>query len=378
MKAFILTFLLALTNTPLTKSFTKVPSISYTKHGRVRSELSSTNTGSSIGSDSRKEALLSNAKDLSLTRESYAPSTWSNRYGSVLTPAAPSVYTADRPFYWNNIDVGGRMTIIQLTSTVVDPKDGKVKPKLWVHSPIELDATLQQALDELGVVTHVVSPNYEHVKYAQQWGEAFPDAFMWACPGMMEKEPQVRWTGEIPFGCRPVEFGVQEEWDERLWDPTEIEPCHFDVEVNPFTNKPFFNEVVFYHVHSKSVLMTDLFWNYPGKDGITNSNYKQLQQDIETKEVVTDFGSWELAPSVPSIPLGSRLWKVGMDKIYLPFYRNLMVRGAKDEYQRLASFITGLSPNGGWQVESLIPCHGDIVRDNNLIKAVLKQHFKLN
>lgn len=377
MVAILLTFLIALAKVPLTQSFNEVPSLSYTKHGRVRSKLSSTNTDSSIGSNGRKEALLSNAKDLSLTRESYAPSTWSNRYGSVLTPAAPSVYTADRPFYWNKIDVGGRMTVIQLSSTVVDPKDGKAKSQLWIHSPIELDDSLQKALDQLGVVTHVVSPNYEHVKYAQQWGEAFPDAFMWACPGMMEKEPQVRWTGEIPFGCRPVEFGVQEEWDERLWDPNEIQPCHFDVEVNPFTLKPFFNEVVFYHTPSQSLLMTDLFWNYPGKDGITNSNYKQLQQDIETQEVVTDFGSWELAPSVPSIPLGSRLWKVGMDKIYLPFYRNLMVRGAKEEYQRLASYISGLS-SGGWQVESLIPCHGDIVRDNNLIKAVLKQHFGLS
>ena len=36
---------------------------------------------------------------------------------------------------------------------------------LWVHSPVELDAPLRQALEELGPVGHIVSPNYEHVKW---------------------------------------------------------------------------------------------------------------------------------------------------------------------------------------------------------------------
>ena len=42
--------------------------------------------------------------------------------------------------------------------------DGSV----WVHSPVELDDTLAAALDELGPVKHIVSPNYEHTKYARQ------------------------------------------------------------------------------------------------------------------------------------------------------------------------------------------------------------------
>lgn len=35
---------------------------------------------------------------------------------------------------------------------------------LWVHSPVELDVPLREALDQLGPVGHIVSPNYEHVK----------------------------------------------------------------------------------------------------------------------------------------------------------------------------------------------------------------------
>lgn len=43
---------------------------------------------------------------------------------------------------------------------VVKLSDGS----LWVHSPVELDVPLREALAELGPVSHIVSPNYEHVK----------------------------------------------------------------------------------------------------------------------------------------------------------------------------------------------------------------------
>ena len=66
------------------------------------------------------------------------------------------------------------MTVIELPSANgVD---------LFVHSPVHLDEPLRQALDKIGTVKHVVSPNYEHVKYAKEWQEAFPEANMWACP----------------------------------------------------------------------------------------------------------------------------------------------------------------------------------------------------
>merc|ERR1740139_2043241 len=67
---------------------------------------------------------------------SYSPVGWSNRVGTVLTPVARNVYTADRPFLWNQIDVGCRMAVIELSSS----KDGK--PHLFVHSPVSLDEDL--------------------------------------------------------------------------------------------------------------------------------------------------------------------------------------------------------------------------------------------
>ena len=274
----------------------------------------------------KKVMLIEEAKRLNTPKGSYSSVGWSNRLGSVLTPAAvPGVYTADRPFYWNKIDVGCRMTVIK-----------QQNGDLIVHSPVGIDPPLIRSLEELGTVKHVISPNYEHVKYAHQWAEQYPNANIWGCPGLMEREADVRWTGEVPFGARPQRFRggdhSNDDHDEMMWDWEELQPLHIDTEVNPFTGKSFFNEVIFYHTASKTLLMTDLFWNYPSSDGRTNG-----QISVDDRE---DFGPWELAPSVGTIPFGSTAWKFGMDKIFYPFYMNLMVKSDKNTFSmRLQSSL---------------------------------------
>jgi hypothetical protein len=171
-----------------------------------------------------RAALLSRARTLDdklASGESlggYSISGWSNRLGTALTPAAiPGVYTGDRPFYWNKVDVGCRMCVIQLN----DEND------LWVHSPVGLDPATKVAIDKLGTVRYVVSPNYEHLKYAKQWSVEYPDAFMWGCPGVAERLPEVKWEGEIPNGIRPAQLGELEN----CWDFGSVVPLHLDMEV---------------------------------------------------------------------------------------------------------------------------------------------------
>ena len=55
------------------------------------------------------------------------------------------------------IDVGGRFTVIRLS-------DGT----LWVHAPLALDDELRSLLRELGEVKHIVTPNFEHMAFAEQ------------------------------------------------------------------------------------------------------------------------------------------------------------------------------------------------------------------
>lgn len=137
--------------------------------------------------------------------------------------------------------------------------------------------------------------------------------------------------------------------------------------------KAFFNEVVFYHTASQSLITTDTYWNYPKSDGVTNSNYKDIE-DFEKN----DYGPWELAPSLDGIPFGSSVWKKGMDKLFKPFYINLMVKqDKKSKFKQIASFISGVG-EGSWNVRTIIPAHGDVVRGSgSFLSKVLKKHFDL-
>ena len=51
-------------------------------------------------------------------------------------------------------------------------------------------------------------------------------------------------------------------------------------------------QVVFVHTPSRTLIATDLIWNYPGS----------------------------------GTPKGTQAWKFGMDRVYRPFYNNLMIK----------------------------------------------------
>ncbi|KAK9904745.1 hypothetical protein WJX75_001725 [Coccomyxa subellipsoidea] len=212
-----------------------------------------------------------------IRRDKYT--TFTNTSGEVLRPIAENVWAADRPFIWNRIDVGGRMAVLRLSDS-----------SIWVHSPVHLDDDLAAALATLGDVKHIVSPNYEHTKYAQQWIERYPGAWSYACPGLKEKSPEVPYTTELGSGG-----GDPPEW------LGEVQATWLNYERNPFNGKAFFNEVVFLFKPAKLLVTSDLFWNYPSQ-----------------------------------APGGTKLWKFGMDRVYLPFYRNLMIKdkGGYDEAMR--------------------------------------------
>jgi hypothetical protein len=249
----------------------------------------------------------------SASRPPYLP-TWSNPTGAALTPLVPGlVWAAERPFTWNGIDVGGKMGVVKLA-------DGSV----WVHSPVELDAATRAAVDALGPVRHVVSPNYEHVKYAAAWKAAYPDATLYGCPGMIQKEPDIPWDDEVGRGGS--------EGDGTLW-LGEFRVAWFDCERTPVVGGAFFNEVVFAHAPSGCAFVTDCFWNYPGG---------------------------------ADVPAGTRAWKWGMDEVYLPFYRNVMVT---DE----ARFETVKAEVLSWEWDAMVPCHGVLLARGG--KDALRAHL---
>lgn len=62
-------------------------------------------------------------------------------------------------------------------------------------------------------------------------------------------------------------------------------------DVNPFTGKPFFSEVLFCHTPSAVLITADFYWNYPD-----------------------------------SLPIKTGLWKLGMDIVFHWFYFTFMIK----------------------------------------------------
>lgn len=266
---------------------------------------------------------------------------WSNRRALICTPivepstsssTAAGIWAAERPFVWNSIDVGGRSFICRITA-------GKNAGGLLVHSPVDLTPELAAELKKIGGgVRVVIAPNFEHLRYSQQWAEAFPKADMWACPGLPDRMPEVKWNKEM----------MTESVDDYL------DLVWFNCEKNPFTGKAFFNEVVFYYRPLKALFCSDVFWNYPSAPF---PNYND-EMELSSPE-----------PEV-EVPLGSKAWKFGMDKVYLPFYKNLMTLGGKDKFEAAREKVLA------WDIDVIVPCHGDVLRGRDLCKRVLAEHLK--
>lgn len=281
------------------------------------------------------------------------PVTWSNRLGTTLTPISTGVWAAERPFRWNNIDVGGRSVVCRVG-------DGK----LLIHSPVQWTERLAQSLEALGGgVGYIVAPNYEHLKYTEEWANMYPEAIKIACPGLPQRLPDIKWSMEITID--------DNKFSQEFRDT--VEYVHFDCEINPFTNKPFFNEVVWFHVRSKTVFMADVYWNYPST---ALPNYAGDEEGtgiihVCPKMPVDNAPQSGQLPEV-AVPKGTSLWKLGMDKLYLPFYKRLMVGKGGERRRKYEEAVATVLR---WQPEVIVPCHGDVVRGKRLCSQVLTEHF---
>lgn len=55
------------------------------------------------------------------------------------------------------------------------------------------------------------SPNFEHLKYAQQWIDAYPGAASYGCPGLTEAHPEIPFTETVG-----VDDSVPDAWPEEV------------------------------------------------------------------------------------------------------------------------------------------------------------------
>jgi hypothetical protein len=120
-----------------------------------------------------------------------------------------------------------RMTLVRLS-------DGG----LWLCSPVELTDVLADEVRALGPLQHLVSPNKIHHLFLGHWAQEWPEAKLWASPGLARRRRDLSFHGELGDAAEPA-------WEK-------------DIDQVIFRGSFAMEEVVFFHHASRSAIITDL------------------------------------------------------------------------------------------------------------------------
>lgn len=116
---------------------------------------------------------------------------------------------------------------------------------VFVWSPIALTPELRAEVGALGPVKHLVSPNKLHYLSLKDWRSVFPQARLYASPGLAKKRRDIAFDAELGDGPEPA------------WAP--------DIDQVLMAGSFAMTEIVFFHRASRTALFADLIENFrPG------------------------------------------------------------------------------------------------------------------
>lgn len=116
---------------------------------------------------------------------------------------------------------------------------------LFVWSPTELMPALQAEVDALGEVRFLIPPNSLHHVFLADWQRGYPEAKVYAPPGLREKRGDIRFDGDL-------DDTPDAEWAD-------------DLDQVALRGNRITTEIVFFHRRSATVLFTDLVQHFrPG------------------------------------------------------------------------------------------------------------------
>ncbi|MFQ5787866.1 MAG: DUF4336 domain-containing protein [Thermodesulfobacteriota bacterium] len=197
-----------------------------------------------------------------------------------LTSLSQNFWAIHCPQRFFGLEIGTRMTIIRLKSG-----------ELFLHSPVHLTNNIQKKLNTLGKVRYVIAPNKFHHLYVGEYFNAFPDAEIYAAPGLERKRADLSFHGVL---TNETANGWQE-----------------DIVHLVFGGMPLINEVVFLHRESLTLILTDLIFNFGSDlplstkiflklDGVFNSfsvprliRYLLIKDREKARESISKILSWD-------------------------------------------------------------------------------------
>jgi hypothetical protein len=146
----------------------------------------------------------------------------------MLEEFGPSLYSADGPAVsFFGFPYPTRMAVARLS-------DGSA----WVWSPIALTEELAGEVQAVGPVRYIVSPNKLHHLFLREWADRWPDARLYAPPGLARKRPDLRFHAELGDEPGPS------------WAA--------DIDQAVFRGSFALQEVAFFHRPSRTAIIGDL------------------------------------------------------------------------------------------------------------------------
>ncbi|MGH8138489.1 MAG: DUF4336 domain-containing protein [Steroidobacteraceae bacterium] len=115
--------------------------------------------------------------------------------------------------------------------------------KVWVWSPIALTRELSDAVEAIGPVDCIVSPNKLHHLFLSEWRDRWPRARLYAPPGLARRKKKVHFDAEL---------GDQADTAWRA-----------DIDQTVFRGSFALEEVVFFHRASRTAIFGDLIQRFP-------------------------------------------------------------------------------------------------------------------
>ncbi|WP_426701416.1 DUF4336 domain-containing protein [Rhodanobacter sp. Col0626] len=159
---------------------------------------------------------------------------------NTLKPVAAGIWIVDGPLVHMaalglRAPFPTRMTLVQLADA-----------SLWCHSPIAPDAALFAAIDALGPVRHLVSPNLLHYAHIAAWKRRYPQATTWASPGVRQRAASQRI--EVAFDA-DLDDAAPPDWVDTI-------------DQLRFRGSRVMQEIVFLHRASATLILADLIENF--------------------------------------------------------------------------------------------------------------------
>ena len=148
----------------------------------------------------------------------------------------PSLYVAEGPivsFY--GFPYPTRMAVARLS-------DGSA----WVWSPVALTDDIVNFMNTFASVRHIVAPNKIHHLFLAEWHEQWPDAKVYAPPGLAKRKPEQQFDAELGDEADPA------------WEA--------DIDQVIFRGSLAMEEVVFFHRESCTAIVCDLIQRHPEAD----------------------------------------------------------------------------------------------------------------